>query len=428
MIIDNPLKARRLGISIIHQELSLVPELSVTQNIFLGQEIKARIPFFIKKRTMDAKARGIMDKLGLSIDVKKKAKNLTVSEQQMVEIAKALEINAWLIIMDEPTSSLTENEKDKLFEIINRLKSAGISVVYISHRIQEIFKIADAVTILRDGNDIGTYGIDELNEQKIISLMVGRELNNIFDRDKLEYGAPVFEVKRLGKTGVFDDISFILHEGEVLGLSGLIGAGRTEIARCLFGLDRCDKGQILLGGKAVTIRTPRDAINMGIAYVPEDRKKEGFVPLMSIKENIALPSYRELSSRGMVISAREKEFSRKYIKTLNIRTTSEEKNVVELSGGNQQKVSLAKWLATKPKVLILDEPTRGIDVGAKAEIHKIISDIARQGVAVIIISSEMPELIGCADKIIVLREGRITATFDKDEVTQDKIMQKAAHI
>lgn len=426
VIIDSPLTARELGIAIIHQELSLVPELSVIQNIFLGQEIKTGIPGFINKREMAKQAKEKMEKLGIKIDVRKKVKNLTVSEQQMVEIAKVLITNAWLIVMDEPTSSLTDKEKDMLFEIINKLKNEGVSVIYISHRMQEIFTVCDVITILRDGKDLGTYKIKDLDENKIISMMVGRELTNIFDRETQEHGDAVLEVKGLERTGVFENISFKVHKGEVLGLSGLIGAGRTEIARCIFGLDKYNKGEIFINGMKVTINNPNDAIRQGIAYVPEDRKRDGFVPFMSIRENIALPSYNKLSKNGMVIPVKEKELSKEYLKKLNIRTTSDKKNVVELSGGNQQKVSLAKWLAKKPTLLILDEPTRGIDVGSKAEIHQIIADIAKQGVAVIIISSEMPELIGCADKTIVLREGRITAVFNRDEVTQDKIMQKAA--
>lgn len=425
-IIDNPVKARDLGIAIIHQELSLVPELTVTQNIFLGQEIKSKLPVFLNKKAMLQKAKIKMDKLGINIDVKKKVKNLTVSEQQMVEIAKALVTNAWLIVMDEPTSSLTDKEKEKLFEIIKKLKDQGVSIVYISHRMQEIFTICDVITILRDGKDLGTYKIKDIDENKIISLMVGRELNNIFDRETVEHGDIVLEVKDLERNGVFENISFKVHKGEVLGLSGLIGAGRTEIARCIFGLDKCDKGSMFINGRKVIISNPGDAIKLGIAYVPEDRKRDGFIPFMSIRENIALPSYKKLSKNGLVIPIKEKELSGEFVKALNIKTTSDKKNVVELSGGNQQKVSLAKWLAKNPALLILDEPTRGIDVGSKAEIHQIIANIAKQGVAIIIISSEMPELIGCADRSIVLREGKITAVFDRNEVTQDKIMQKAA--
>ncbi|MEA4854455.1 MAG: ATP-binding cassette domain-containing protein [Christensenella sp.] len=424
--IEDPLKAKEVGIALIHQELALIPELTVAQNIFLGKEIRAGIPFIVKHKEMEKKAQKVLKRLGLHIDAGEKVKNLTVSEQQMIEIAKALETNAWLIIMDEPTSSLTDKEKEHLFEIIRKLKSEGISVIYISHRMQEIFTICDSITILRDGKDIGTHRIKEIDERKIISLMVGRELNNIFDRVSLEPGNVVLNVEKLGRDGVFDDISFCVREGEVLGFSGLIGAGRTEIARCLFGLDKLDRGIIRMEGKKVNIRNAEDAINLGIAYVPEDRKKDGFIPFMSIRENIAMPSYGKLSKNGLVITSKEKAFSQNYVRALSIKTTSDEKNVVELSGGNQQKVSLAKWLATKPKLLILDEPTRGIDVGAKEEIHHLIAQIAKEGVAIIIISSEMPELIGCADKIIVLREGKITAEMKKSEASQDSIMQMAA--
>ena len=420
--------AKAIGIALIHQEIALIPELTVAQNVYLGKEEKAKCPLFLKNRMMNQEAQKELDKLGLKIDVTKKASALTVSEQQLVEIAKALASNAWLIIMDEPTSSLSEREKDELFEIIEQLKKQGICIVYISHRMQEVFKVCDKITVLRDGKLIGVEDENTTSEQKIISMMVGRELNDIFTRDRSgELGKPVLEVRNLSKRGVFNDISFTLREKEVLGFSGLMGAGRTEIARCLFGLDQADSGTILIHGKEVSIKSPSEALRLRIAYVPEDRKRDGFVPFMSIKENTAMASYKELSTAtGLVKSAKEKKLADDYIRLLNIKTTSMEKNVVELSGGNQQKVSLSNRLAIGPKILILDEPTRGIDIGAKAEIHKLIADIAKQGVGIIMISSEMPELIGCADRVVVLREGVMTAVLNKDEMDQDIIMQYAA--
>lgn len=424
--IHNPFEAKEMGISLIHQEIALIPELTVAQNIYFGKEAKARFPLFISKRKMVKDAQQALDKLGLSIDVRKKVSSLTVSEQQMVEIAKSLESNAWLIIMDEPTSSLTEIEKDRLFEMIESLKKRGVSIVYISHRMQEIFRICERITILRDGKCVGVENIGEANEGKIISMMVGRELTDIFDRDRLELGEPVIEVKNLSKRGVFNDISFTVHMHEVLGFSGLIGAGRTEVARCICGLDKPDSGEIYINGQKVNINSTSDALKLGIAYVPEDRKQDGFVPFMSICENIGMSSYDKISKSGIMNKAVEKKLASHYIDTLRIKTTSMKKNVVELSGGNQQKVSLANRLSTEPKLLILDEPTRGIDIGAKAEIHHLIAELAKQSVAIILISSEMPELIGCADNIAVLCEGTMTAMLGQEDMDQNKIMSYAA--
>ncbi len=427
VLIHSPAKAEEIGISIIHQELALVPELTVAQNIFLGKEVKAKIPGFISKHEMNRRAQELIDQLELNIDARSIVGKLTVSEQQMIEIIKAVEKNSWMIIMDEPTSSLTEREKEKLFGIIDKLKKKKVGIIYITHRMQEIFSISNCITILRDGTMVGHYPTEEMDENKVISRMVGRELNNIFDRKPVPHGQVVLEVEGLTRKGVFHDISFQVRAGEVLGLSGLMGAGRTEIARCIFGLDRYDSGAIRVLGKPVAIRNVSDAVDAGIAYVPEDRKRDGFIPFMSIRENIALPSYEErLSRHGIVQDEAEKALSKEYVSALGIKTPTDEKNVVELSGGNQQKVILSKWLAKKPKLLILDEPTRGVDVGAKAEIHGIIGQIVREGVAVIMISSEMPELLGSADRILVLREGAVTGEFDREEATQEALMQHSA--
>ena len=427
VLIHSPAKAEEIGISIIHQELALVPELTVAQNIFLGKEVKAKIPGFISKHEMNRRAQELIDQLELNIDARSIVGKLTVSEQQMIEIIKAVEKNSWMIIMDEPTSSLTEREKEKLFGIIDKLKKKKVGIIYITHRMQEIFSISNCITILRDGTMVGHYPTEEMDENKVISRMVGRELNNIFDREPVPHGQVVLEVEGLTRNGVFHDISFQVRAGEVLGLSGLMGAGRTEIARCIFGLDRYDSGVVRVLGKQVAIRNVSDAVDAGIAYVPEDRKRDGFIPFMSIRENIALPSYEErLSRHGIVQDEAEKALSKEYVSALGIKTPTDEKNVVELSGGNQQKVILSKWLAKKPKLLILDEPTRGVDVGAKAEIHAIIGQIVREGVAVIMISSEMPELLGSADRILVLREGAVTGEFDREEATQEALMQHSA--
>jgi ribose transport system ATP-binding protein len=423
--INNPIDAKAMGISLIHQEIALIPELTVAQNIYLGKEAKAKFPLFISKRKMIHDAQQVFDRLGLSIDVRKKVSSLTVSEQQMVEIIKSLESNAWLIIMDEPTSSLTEMEKERLFDMIEVLKKEGVSVVYISHRMQEIFQICEGITVLRDGKCVGVENIGNVSEEKIISMMVGRELSNIYSYDHTELGEPVIEVKNLCKRGVFHDISFKVHKHEVLGFGGLIGSGRTEVARCICGLDQPDSGEIYIDGKKVHIDSVATALKHGIAYVPEDRKQEGFVPFMSICENIEMSSFGKISKAGTINKASEKKLANHYIDALEIKTTSMKKNVVELSGGNQQKVSLANRLSTEPKILILDEPTRGIDIGAKAEIHQLIAELAKKGVAVILISSEMPELIGCADNVIVLREGTMSASLGHDELDQNTIMSCA---
>ena len=426
--ISSPAKAAELGIAMIHQEFSLVSELSVAQNIFLCNEIKSGIPGFISRKKMEAEARKLLRRVGREIDPQKLVKDLTVSEQQMVEIAKVLSRNAWLLILDEPTSSLTEVETQCLFDTMCKLKAEGVSMVYISHRMQEIFEISDAITVLRDGKFISSGPASTYTEQQLIKEMVGRELSNIFDREKAKIGQTVLEVRDLSRAGAFEHISFTVHAGEVVGFNGLMGAGRTEIAKSVFGIDRFDSGEILLDGKPVSIRKPKDGIRHGIAYVPEDRRMEGFVPAMSIRDNLCLPSYPSIRKHGAIDRAKEAEISQRYIRDLNIKTTSAAKNVMELSGGNQQKVSLGKWLALNPRVLILDEPTRGIDVGAKAEIHKIIEGLAKQGMAIILISSELPEIIGCVDRAIILREGRITGEFAANELDQDAMMAKAAFV
>lgn len=425
--ITSPAKAAEVGIVMIHQELTLVSELTVAQNMFLCREIKGAIPGFISTKKMEKKAKEMLDLMGRSISPKKLVKDLTVSEQQMVEIAKALCQNARLLILDEPTSSLTEVEKEFLFKTMRKLREDGVSMVYISHRMQEIFEIADDIAILRDGQFISSGPVAEYTEQRLIKEMVGRELNNIFDREKAEKHDVVLEVRNLCRSGVFENVSFTVKSGEVVGLSGLMGAGRTEIAKSIFGIDPYDSGEILINGETIRVREPADAMKHGIVYVPEDRRMEGFVPVMSIKNNLCIPSYGNIQKMGVIDRKQENEISDRYIRELNIRTTSADKNVVELSGGNQQKVSLGKWLALNPKVLILDEPTRGIDVGAKAEIHKIIENLAKQGMAIILISSELPEIIGCSDRAIILRGGNITGEFAENELEQDALMEKAAY-
>ncbi len=423
--IDSPHTSQRLGISVIYQEFSLISQLSVGQNIYLGREIPSRLRLSVSWRTMYRCAKQLLERFNLNIEVRRPIKDLTVGEQQMVEIAKALNSQAKVIVMDEPTSALTEDEKNTLFAIIRRLKEEGVGIVYISHRMPEIFEIADTVSVLRDGRLAGTSSISRISEKELIRLMVGRELGDVFSRKRAPIGERILEVRDLGREGVFERISFEVWEGEVVGLSGLMGAGRTEIARCIFGLDRYDTGAIYLEGRRLNIRHPSQAIREGIIYVTEDRRREGIIPLVSVRENLALPSYPWINLLGLINKKKEAGIAEKYITSLRIKTPSERQNVINLSGGNQQKVSLGKWLARDPKLLILDEPTRGIDVGAKSEIHALIEQLAFNRIAILLISSELPEVLGVCDRIIVLHEGRITGQFSDREATQEKIMLSA---
>ena len=416
--------SRKLGISVIYQEFALVPELSIVQNIFLGKELR-KGGIFLVMREMAQSTRKVVERLHFQYDVNKKVRNLSVSQQQMVEIAKAFSSNSWLVVMDEPTSAITEADKEKLFQIIREMKKQGLAVVYISHRMSEIFEIADEVTVLRDGEQVKTLPICETDENELTKLMVGREVKDIFNREHLEPGKVVLEVKNLKRNGVFEPISFQVRQGEVLGLSGLMGAGRTEIARCLFGMDAWDGGEIWLNGEQVQIHSPREALKKGICYVSEDRRGEGIIPLRGVRENICLSAMDQMCSHGYRKKDQERRLGQEYMEKFRIKAASQQQPIGNLSGGNQQKCCLAKMLACGPSLIILDEPTRGIDVGAKAEIHRLISDLVKQKIAVILISSELPEVIGASDRIIVLAEGRKTGEFTADEAGQEAIMERA---
>jgi len=426
VIMDSPLAARRQGISVIYQEFALVPELSVGQNIFLGNEKRGPLSFLIDKQGMNRRGRELLNSLNIDLDPKRKVGRLTVGEQQIVEIAKALAGETRFIVMDEPTSALSEEEKKNLFRIIAGLKKEGYGIVYISHRMKEIFEIADTVTVMRDGKKVGDYPVSEVNEGDVVRLMVGRELGSIYHRERLpDKGELVLKVENLTREGLFRNISFEVHEGEVLGISGLMGAGRTEIVRCIFGLDPFDSGRILLQGQEVKFRHPFDAIRNSIGFVPEDRKRLGFVPLFDVKQNLALPSLYWITRMGWIERKKQLAIGEEYSRELSIKMSSLEQKVLNLSGGNQQKVVLGKWLARNAKLLILDEPTRGIDVGAKAEIHRIISELVKENLAVIMISSELPEILGISDRIVVIHEGDLTGSFDYREATEQKIMLAA---
>jgi ribose transport system ATP-binding protein len=427
--IASPIDSERLGISIIYQELANIPELTVYNNVNLGKEITRKGGIFLNISGMIAKTKDLLKKFDLNINVNQRIERLTVGQQQMVEIAKAYGANTWVMVMDEPTSAISESDKNKLFDMIRELKEKNVAIVYISHRMNEIFEIADEITILRDGRRVITGPVEEFDENKVIMNMVGRDIGDVFRRERSEKGRVVLEVKSLARRKVFEPISFTVREGEVLGFSGLIGAGRTEIMRCIFGLDKYDQGEIRLTGEKVRIKSPNDAIRAGILLVSEDRRREGIIPDMVVRENITLASLPFINKFGFINGAEDAAISDQYIENLKIRTPSAEQLISNLSGGNQQKVLLARWLNLNPKIIIMDEPTRGIDVGAKAEIHKLIEMLTKQGIAVIMISSEMPEIMGVSDRIIVLHEGKVTGEFICDEsLTQEMLMKSAAGI
>lgn len=427
---QNPHHAQQLGIAIIYQEFNLTPNQSVASNIFLGREPTrgglGRLLRLADKGFMRREAEALLRRLGARFSPDALVRELSVAEQQMVEIAKALAVQAEVIIMDEPTSALGEEEVAILFDIVRTLKEQGLAVIFITHRLEEVFRIADRVVVLRDGRRVGGMPISEATPDKIISLMVGRTLDEVFRKTVARIGETVLEVRGLTRRGVIHDISFSLRRGEILGLAGLVGAGRTETARAIFGADPIDEGEIYIDGELVNIRSPEDAVNAGLALVPESRQQQGLVLIHSVERNIALPNLERLQRNGVVQRDAMRRLASEYVNRLDIRTPSLAQRVMYLSGGNQQKVVLAKWLAAEPKILILDEPTRGIDVGAKAEIHGIMSDLAQQGIGIIMISSEMPEILAMSDRIIVMCEGRIAGELTREEATQEKIMAYAS--
>lgn len=413
------------GIVMIHQEILMVPDLSVAQNIFLGKE--SHRFSWLNENEINAHCKQILANLKFDISPKIKIKNLSIADRQMVEIAKAISNNAKVIIMDEPTSTLTDTEVKILFGIIKDLKNQGVAIIYISHKMDEIFKISDTITVLRDGKLVATQKAEELNSQTLIKLMVGREISELFPALKTEIGRTLIMLKNLGRKNVFSDINFEVKAGEVLGLAGLVGAGRSEIARAIAGLDKIDTGTIEIEGIPTQIKSPSDAIKLGIGFVSEDRKALGFIPQMSIKDNISLSSLEKFSKLGFVTTEGQTKATEVVYKYLKIKASGLNQKVKNLSGGNQQKVVIGKVLMSNPKVIILDEPTRGIDVGAKFEIYKLINTLKAKGLAIILISSEMPEILGLSDRILVLSKGKQKAILSKSEASQEKIMQYAVH-
>lgn len=421
---SNPKEAEQKGIAFIHQEMNVWPEMTVLENLFIGKEIRNRFGI-LKMNEMRELAKAQFSKLAVSISLDEKAGNCSVGEQQMIEIAKALMTNAEMIVMDEPTAALTEREIQHLFEVINTLRKQNVSIVYISHRMEEIFAICDRITVMRDGKTVDTKPIPETNFDEVVRKMVGRELTDRFPARKPTVGDVVLEVKHLSRAGEFQDVSFTARSGEIVGVSGLMGAGRTEIMRSLFGLSHPDSGVIKMNGEEVKIHNPAQAVEKGIGFITEDRKVEGLVLDFSIRENIALPNLKSFSPRGIIDQKNENEFVNLLIERLKIKTESAETSAGSLSGGNQQKVVIAKWIGIGPRVLILDEPTRGVDVGAKREIYQLMNELTDRGVAIIMVSSELPEVIGMSDRILVVHEGRISGELMKEEATQEKIMTLA---
>jgi ribose transport system ATP-binding protein/inositol transport system ATP-binding protein len=417
-------QSQALGISVIHQELCLAPNMTVADNIFLGKEILNKSGF-VNYSEQNKAAQELLDSLGLAIDSTVIVSQLSVAQQQLVEIAKALSFDARIIVMDEPTASLTLREVEMLFQTINNLKQKNIAVIYISHRMEELFRVADRVTVLRDGRYVGTRETVDTTREELIAMMVGRELKDLYKRTFHTPGDTVLEVKDLNHGNILKGISFELKQGEILGISGLVGSGRTELARAIFGIDRYDSGEILVAGERVNITSPIDALRQGIILVPEDRKGQGLILVNSVSYNITLAVLKQFIGMIGVNRRLEKELVDIYIEKLSIKTPSYEQLISNLSGGNQQKIVIAKWLATSPKVLILDEPTRGVDVGAKAELYSIINMLAEQGVGIIMISSELPEIIGMSDRVLVMHNGRITGSLIRDELDQEKIMHFA---
>ena len=417
----SPVDAMNAGISMIHQELNPEPHLTIAESIFLKRESMNGI--FLNKKAQNERAQKILDDFDFPYPATTVMKKLTIAQMQMVEIIKAVSSNARMIIMDEPTSSLDSEETNHLFQVIRDLKAQNVAIIYISHRMEEIFEICDSVAVFRDGTYVGDRSMENVTRSELISMMVGREVSNVFPKVQVPIGETVFKVEGLSGKG-FSDISFEVHAGEILGFSGLVGSGRSETMRAIFGLDKLDSGKIYLEGKEIRIRSPREAINQGIAMVNEDRKDYGLCLFRSIRENISLPNLPARQKGLLMNQKREKQECEEYSKLLTVKTPSIENNAYSLSGGNQQKVVIAKWIMANPKVLILDEPTRGVDVGAKSEIHALMGQFAKEGMAIIMISSELPEVMGMSDRILIYHEGRLNGEVTREEIDSGAVNQE----
>ncbi|OVE80261.1 D-xylose ABC transporter ATP-binding protein [bacterium I07] len=422
--IANPRHAQNLGIAIIYQELNLVPHLNAAENIFLGREPQL-IPGIIDRNRMSRMAQEQLDALGVHIQVNTPVKELGVAQQQMVEVAKALSMNARIVIMDEPTSALTDREIEELFRTIRQLRSQGVSIIYISHRLEELFNIGDRVTVLRDGKCVGTLAIEDTDQSSLIRMMVNRELTEQYPRQPSSPGDEVLRIEKLSRSDVLKSISFSLKRGEILGIAGLLGSGRTELVRAVFGADRRDSGEVIIKGRKAKKLKPRTSIRSGIGYLTEDRKSQGLILGLSVKANICLASTDRFSRWGYVQGKQEALEAAKYVKELRIKTPGLHQKVMHLSGGNQQKVVMSKWLCSNSDILIFDEPTRGIDVGSKVEIYEWMNRLTASGVGIIMISSDLPEILGMSDRILVMHRGRICGEFTAQEASQERILECA---
>jgi len=425
MTIRNPQHAQSIGISTIFQELHLIPDLSVGENILLGREPKRKFRL-VDWKALHQTANSILQEIDLELDTHAIVRNLSIAQKQMVMIARALSLQASLIIMDEPTATLTPLEIDSLFKLIRNLQDKGKTVIFISHKLDEVFEISERITVLRDGKLVNTLATKDTSKDEVIQLMVGRTLDEEFPDRTPVIGNEMIAVREISTGKGISNISFNIRSGEVIGLFGLVGAGRTEVVRAIFGIDRLSSGEIFLDRKPVKIGSPKDAISHGIAFATEDRKSQGLILGMSVKENITLPNMNAVTVFSFVKHHSEKQTVESYIEKLNIKTPNLDQEALKLSGGNQQKVVIARWLCAKPKVLILDEPTQGIDVGAKREIYLLINELVKQGLAILMISSELPEILAMSDRILVMHRGRITGEFSKNEATPENVMACAA--
>ncbi|MGB0090719.1 MAG: sugar ABC transporter ATP-binding protein [Planifilum fulgidum] len=424
---QSPRQAQEKGIAIVHQELSLCPHLTVGENMFIGRLPRSRLGF-VDRNKLREDAKKMLEAFKADIDPDDLAGDLSISEQQVVEIAKALTMDCKVLILDEPTSAITESEANNLFEVIRELRGKGICIIYISHRIKEIFSISDRISVLRDGHYIGTYHTEEMTPDRVVQLMVGRELKNIYPPKSTRGKKEILRVENLSREGVFHQIRFTLYEKEVLGIFGLVGAGRTEMSRALCGIDPKDSGQVWLDGKPVAIDSVSQAIQQGIVYLTEDRKNQGLFLDLSVKRNIVSSNLQAVSSGLFIDPVKEKKMAEHFSEKLNVKTPSLDQSIGSLSGGNQQKAMIAKWLSTHPKVLLLDEPTRGIDVGAKSEIYKMLRELADDGKGIIVISSELPEVIGICDRVLVMHQGRIVGEVSGERINEEEIIRLASGI
>ena len=423
----NSMESQNKGISAIYQDPTIYPDLNVTENIFMGHQKISNVTRKINWRYLYKRTQELLNSLGVGdiINPKEIVRGLSIAERQIVEIAKALSMDSKILIMDEPTASLSQRESENLFNIIKKLKTDGKSVILISHKPEDIFTIADRVSVYRDGKYIGTKDVDKLNKEELISMIVGRKIEMLFPKVDVEIGEEVLRVEKLYKKGVFKDVTFSLHKGEILGIAGLVGSGRTEVVETIFGITNLDEGKVFIYGNEIKVRNPRRVMNLGLGFITENRALNGLILDMNIMENITLPILKEISNKGFIEYKKVLKIAEEQKVKLEIKSPNLYQLVKNLSGGNQQKVAIAKWLTSKPKILILDEPTKGIDVATKSAIHEIMSNLASQGMAIIMISSELPEILGMSDNIVIMHEGIVTGYLNRKEATQESIMNFA---